>query len=54
MADKPLPELGGWTADGFIATFADGSVRFISDKVDDDLLRAFFTKAGGEAVRAIP
>ncbi len=49
-ADKPLPKLGGWTEGGFNATFADGSVRMVADKVDEDVLRALFTKAGREPV----
>jgi hypothetical protein len=49
-ADKPLPKLGGWTVGGFIATFADGSVRLISENVDEASLRALFTMAGGEVV----
>jgi hypothetical protein len=48
--DKPLPKIGGWTAGGFIATFADGSVRVISENIDEALLRALFTMAGGEVV----
>ena len=35
---------------GFIAGFADGSVRFIAEDVDPQTLRAVFTRAGGETV----
>ena len=48
--DKPLPKLGGLFKGRFYATFADGSVRAINDKVDDKVLRPFITRAGGEVV----
>lgn len=35
---------------GFLALFCDGSVHFIADTVDRDVLRAFFTRAGKEPV----
>ncbi|HEV3004659.1 MAG TPA: DUF1559 domain-containing protein [Pirellulales bacterium] len=47
---KPLPKFGGWRAGGFNAALADGSVRFISDTIDEKVLRALITKAGGEAI----
>jgi prepilin-type processing-associated H-X9-DG protein len=47
---KPLPELGGWRLNGYNALFADGSVRFISESIDEMTLRALFTRAGGEAI----
>lgn len=47
---KPLPALGGHHKEGFLAGFADGSVRLISKSVDEKVLRALFTKAGGEVV----
>jgi Protein of unknown function (DUF1559) len=59
----PLPALGGaWTKPvhfmcrevrrdpGFVACFADGSVRFIRQSVDEKVLRALITRNGGEAV----
>ena len=56
--DKPLPKFGGRPlpagisgANGFLASFADGSVRFISDTTDEVTLRALITKAGGEVVQ---
>jgi beta-lactamase regulating signal transducer with metallopeptidase domain len=41
---KPL-KLGGYFSAGFCAGFADGSVRFISDKTDDATLRMLFDPA---------
>jgi Protein of unknown function (DUF1559) len=59
----PLPALGsGYTKTikfvcyevghrpGFVACFADGSVRFIRQSVDEKVLRALITRNGGEAV----
>jgi prepilin-type processing-associated H-X9-DG protein len=46
----PLPKLGGYFPGGFNVGMADGSVRFVSDKIDDQVLRALITKAGGEVV----
>jgi hypothetical protein len=48
--DKPLPKFGGLFSDGFNAAFADGTVRFIKKDVDEKLMRAVITRAGGEAV----
>ncbi|GDY10355.1 hypothetical protein LBMAG52_38430 [Planctomycetia bacterium] len=36
--------------DGFHALFADGSVRFISDAIDVNTLKALFTRAGKEPI----
>jgi hypothetical protein len=47
---KPLPKLGGLFADGFYAAFVDGTVRFIPRNIDEKLLRAMITRAGGEAI----
>jgi hypothetical protein len=32
---KPSTNFGGWRPNGFSAALADGSVRFISDTIDD-------------------
>lgn len=42
--------IGGPFPGGFNALFGDGSVRFISDKVDPKVLEAISTIAGGETV----
>jgi hypothetical protein len=47
---KPLPKLGGWHNGGFLAGFCDGSVHFIAETIDQQMLRAMITKAGGELV----
>ena len=60
---KPFPALGGvfgkpvhflcyelWRRPGFVACFADGSVRFIPSKTDDKTIRGLITRNGGEAV----
>jgi len=40
--------------DGFNATFADGSVRFIAKKVEPKILKALLTPDGGEVIQNIP
>ena len=49
-AAKPLPEFGGWYPSGFNVAFADGSVRFLKDSLDKNLLRFLITRNGGEVV----
>ena len=52
--DKPLPKLGGYQPKTFVAAFADGFVRPISQGIDERLLRALFTCKGGETVQLPP
>ncbi|HVC93271.1 MAG TPA: DUF1559 domain-containing protein [Pirellulales bacterium] len=47
---KPLPKLGGWRPNGFNILLADGSVRFISDTIDEVTFRAWLTRAGNDVV----
>jgi hypothetical protein len=49
-AQKPLPKVGGHFPGGFNAALCDGSVHFISDKIDEATLRALITIAGGEVI----
>lgn len=49
-ADQPTKGLLGLRPGGFLAALGDGSVRFISEGIDSDTLRAMFTKSGGEVV----
>jgi len=49
-ADKPVPKLGGWFDKGFNVAFADGSVRFLPEDINEQTLRAYITKAGGERI----
>jgi hypothetical protein len=49
-ADKPLPKLGGLFPDGFAAAFADGSVRFLTRDLDEEMIRALITRNGGEPI----
>jgi hypothetical protein len=49
-ADQPLPRLGGFASRGFDTLFCDGSVRFILDSIDENVLRALITRAGGEII----
>jgi prepilin-type processing-associated H-X9-DG protein len=49
---KPMPEFGGFTNDGFNAGFADGSVKFLKETINPIVLRALFTRNGGEVVSA--
>ena len=47
---QPLAGLGGIHANGFLVLFADGSVRFVAQSVDQKMLKALFTAAGGEVI----
>ena len=47
---NPLKGLKGARVGGFHALFSDGSVRFISENINVDILKALFTRAGGEAI----
>jgi nitrous oxide reductase accessory protein NosL len=49
-AKKPLPKLGGQFPGGFHAALMDGSVAFVSSKIDEETLRAMITRSGGEVV----
>lgn len=46
----PMGDLVGSSPDGFLATLADGSVRFIWSSIDPTVLKALFTRNGGEKV----
>ncbi|MBI3839749.1 MAG: DUF1559 domain-containing protein [Planctomycetia bacterium] len=48
--DHPKVGLGGQFNGGFNAAFCDGSVHFIGNDVDEKILKALFTMAGGEIV----
>ena len=48
---NPTKGLGGLYEDGFNALFCDGSVRFLSNTISPDVLRALFTRAGGEVTK---
>jgi beta-lactamase regulating signal transducer with metallopeptidase domain len=47
---QPVPKLGGFSPEGFNALFGDGSVRFISEKVNPDVLKALLSRDGGEVI----
>jgi hypothetical protein len=47
---KPLPKLGALFSGDFNALFMDGSVRFVRKSIDEKILRALITPAGGEVV----
>jgi hypothetical protein len=62
-ADKPIPALGGLSSKpthflgyevnrkpGFCAVFADGSTRFISNRINEKTLRSLITRNGSEDV----
>ena len=51
---KPLPKLGGYQPKTFVAAFADGSVRAILQSIDERVLGALFTRAGGEPIQPPP
>src|SRR5262249_51810770 len=46
----PLPELGGFTPDGFNAGFGDGSVRYLKKSINPGVLKALITQDRGEVV----
>jgi prepilin-type processing-associated H-X9-DG protein len=48
--NAPLPELGGFTPEGFNALFADGSVRYIKKSIHPTVLKALITRDGGEVI----
>jgi beta-lactamase regulating signal transducer with metallopeptidase domain len=52
-ADKPLPELGGWVPGEFLAALVDGSIHNVSLGGDENTLRAWITRAGGEVTNGV-
>jgi hypothetical protein len=48
--EKPNKGLVGHRPNGFLAAWCDGSVRFIQKSTRDEVLKAIFTRAGGEVV----
>jgi beta-lactamase regulating signal transducer with metallopeptidase domain len=46
----PLPEVGGFTPDGFDALFGDGSVRHVKKSINPNIFKALITRAGGEVI----
>ncbi len=49
-ANNPLKGLGGMHPSVFLAGFADGSVRAISNSIDPKMLKALFTRNGNEPI----
>jgi beta-lactamase regulating signal transducer with metallopeptidase domain len=45
-----LPDLGGFTPDGFNAAFADGAVFYLKKSIHPAVLKALITRDGGEVV----
>jgi prepilin-type processing-associated H-X9-DG protein len=48
--DKELPKLGGQFPGGFNVGMCDGSVRFLSNKISKETLKAAITRNGGEVL----
>jgi len=48
---RPRRGLGELRAGGFLALFADGSVHFIRDSVDDETVSHLFCRSDGQTVR---
>jgi hypothetical protein len=49
-AEKPVPKLGGQFREGFHLATGDGFVRFVKKDVDEKVLHALITRAGGEII----
>jgi hypothetical protein len=49
---KPLPKFGGFYPEGFNAALCDGSVRFLSNAIAEQVMRALITRSGGEVIPA--
>jgi beta-lactamase regulating signal transducer with metallopeptidase domain len=52
--DKAPPKLGGFFKEGFNVGLCDGSVRFISGKIEPATLKILISPQAGEPVPAIP
>ncbi len=50
--DGPLPELVGFSPNGFNAAFADGAVRCVSKSMSQTILKALITRACGEVIES--
>jgi hypothetical protein len=50
-ADNPAAGFGRLRPTGALVAIADGSVRFISEDIDPQTLKALFTRAGGETIQ---
>jgi serine/threonine protein kinase len=48
--EKPLPKLGGVFSDGTVAGFLDGSVRFLTRDLEEEMIRGLITRNGGELI----
>ncbi len=48
--EKPLPKLGRQFRGGFHAALADGSTRFLSAALKEQVIRALITRDGGERI----
>lgn len=48
--DEAIPAMGGWYPGYFNVALCDGSVRSLSDKIDEVVLRAIISMQGGEIV----
>jgi hypothetical protein len=49
-----LPKLGDWFDGGFLAVFADGASRFISDAVGEETLRSLIEWDDGRVIQVPP
>jgi hypothetical protein len=48
--NNPMAGLGNLRPGIFNAAFVDGAMRFVPSDIDPETLKAYFTRAGGEAV----
>lgn len=49
--DKPLPQVGGYSEEGYNVLLGDGSVRFFSKTISEGLVRKMITARGGEKLQ---
>lgn len=50
LTKEKLPKFGGWHQGGFQAALCDGSVRFISESIDQDVLKNLIQRNDGNVV----
>lgn len=52
--EKDLPEFGGWYQGGYIALMCDGAVKFISENIDEKVLKLLIQRNDGQPLPTGP